>query len=206
MQTKYKIEFFHPKSVLLPLVEKMLSLDDYLIDFNSITSINKGDSKLRTLSYTDRCFVINQKYYLEQPKDFDLLGLLPSDAQPFLELGDAFRLISLCHKWQGLEWCVKNLGFNGHLIREFSKQPINQPHLQRLIQDYLIFPCLNGQYEKWIKETGPLYKAIGYQFRTITNNSYHLTDAQWEKQKRTLYPNWHLRGHRYSVCFEPSPK
>ena len=206
METKYKIEFFHPKSVLLPLVEKMLSLDDYLINFNSITPINKGDSKLRPLSYTDRCFVINQKYYLEQPKAFETWGLLPDDVPPFLELGDASQLIFLCHKWLGLEWCVKNLGFNEYLIREFSKQPINQPLLQRLIQHYLIFPSLNDQYEKWLKETNPVYKAIGYQFRTITNTSYRLTDAQWERQERTLQPNWHLRGRRFSVCFEPYSK
>jgi hypothetical protein len=205
MQTKYKIEFFQPKSVLLPLVEKMLSLDDHLIDLKSIIPINKGDSKLRTLSNDDRGFLQGQKW-LKRPKKWEY-GDPKCGYNQFMHSRDAYRLISCCISWLGLKWCARRLGFNEYLMRGFSNQHrYDKECLQRLIRDYLIFPNFNAQYEKWLKETTPKYRAIGYQFCTVVDGRYLLTDAQSERQERTLYPNWHLLSRGFSVCFEPIPK
>ena len=209
MDTQYKTEIFRPNpySILrdnyYPLAEKMLSLDSYLKSYNSVTSHNEAAIKARTLSYHERGTLgtrMNRLKHLDYYCDLSDW----SKYQLQREIDEISRILILSHSWLGSDFMEKHTGFKLKSLDQDSRQ-----HLQTLIWNSVLVPCLNGQCEEWLKEVIPKYKSIGYQFRTFVCTNARLTDKQLEQQKPLCLPVWETKYDnffRFLACFEPIPK
>jgi hypothetical protein len=204
--TQYKTEVFRPnpysiiRDTFYPVVEKALSLDDYLRNYNSVVSRNKGATKMKTLSSPQRWSIEALKTTLN---DLDVKSGHSNWTAHILqeELQNMCRALFACSQWQGSDFTQKYTG-----IRIEFKDGFNQTVSR--IWNNVVVPCLNGQCEEWLKEMMPKYKAVGYQFRTFVCTHMMLTDKQWEQQRSFCLPDWErkLGSDRFVACFEPIPK
>ena len=213
METQYKTEIFRPnpfsiiRDTFYPLVEKALSLDDYLYNYNSVFSKNKRATKLNTLHQHHRDITEGLKKELNGP----LFTKGSYNWTPW-ELECKFKRVAsvlfMLYKWQGPAFVNKHTGIDLKDLHHLGVDICIETYLQRIIKDHLIIPSLNGQCEEWLKEAAPKYKAIGYQFRTIVCSNKLITNEQWEQQRSFSLPDWERKScsDSFIACFEPIPK
>jgi len=203
---QYKTEVFRPnpysiiRDTFYPVVEKALSLDDYLRNYNSVVSRNKAATKMKTLSSPQRWSIEALKRALN---NLDVKSGHSNWTAHILqeELQNMCRALFACSQWQGSDFTQKYTG-----IRIECEHGFNQTVSR--IWNNVVVPCLNGQCEEWLKEMTPKYKAVGYQFRTFVCTHMMLTDKQWEQQISLCLPDLErkLGSDRFVACFEPIPK
>jgi len=206
VDTQYKTEVFKPnpysiiRDTLYPVVEKTLSLDEYLRNYNSVVSCNKEATKMKTLDTPQRWSIEAVKTTLNH---LDVKSGHSNWSKLILqrELLRICRALLICSQWQGSDFTSKYTG-----IRLECEHDLNEI-VSRIWNDVVV-PCLNSQCEEWLKETIPKYKANGYQFRTFACTDMRLTDKQWEQQRSSSLPNWERKfdNDRFVACFEPIPK
>lgn len=206
MGTQYKTEIFRPnpysiiRDTFYPVVEKTLSLDDYLRNYNSVVSRNKGATKMKTLSSPQRWSIEALKTTLN---NLDVKSGHSNWTAHILqkELQNMCRALFACSQWQGSDFTQKYTG-----VRIEFEDGFNQTVSR--IWNNVVVPCLNSQCEEWLKEMTLKYRAVGYQFRTFVCAHMMLTDKQWGQQRSLCLPDWErkLGSDRFVACFEPIPK
>ena len=207
MDTQYKTEIFRPnpysitRDTFYPVVEKALSLDKYLKNYNSVVSRNKAATKMKTMPNHRRVLIEAQKNTLNRldvklgHSDWSVYALKQ-------EIAGICRTLLSCSRWLDPDFTQKYSSISiecGHDYNEIASHIWND----------VVVPCLNDQCEEWLKEVTPKYKAIGYQFRTFVCTPFVLTDKQWEQQKPLCLPVWKTKFgdyDRFVACFEPIPK